>query len=147
MRGFVVVFGIALLAAGLVVGLQSAQQETSRTETVENETFDPQAEGPEVTFDQSFRADVLYEETVTVRNQTGDVVSEPDAYEWRESNGTLRVTSGGNLDQAGTANITYAYDVSSADQIRMANLLALLPQALGLALPVLVVVLFLRVLV
>lgn len=99
---------VVVLFMGIYV-LDAAAEDSRHDVTVENETFQPSA-GALESFENSELARADYDETVTVRNESDDSVYDPGGnYTWQSGNGTLRVTSGGELANADNASITYGY--------------------------------------
>lgn len=130
-----VFLGIAIVAAMGVFGLQTALAGAGQKETVDSESFTPNA-GSVQTLDRSNLANTYYNETVQVADENGERSFEGQDYEWFESNGTIKPLTGGNLDGDASATITYSYRRTTQTQRQLTAMLGEIPRAAGLILPV-----------
>jgi len=101
----VVVVAILLVGGGAVAQLSFVESGTSKEYT---ETFDAGAIGDIITFNESNRDDVIYEENVIVESKNNKLYVEGEDYTWYQNNGTLEVLSS-NL--ANTTDNTIDYVV------------------------------------
>lgn len=129
-----VFIALAILAAMAVFGLQTALAGAGTKETIDSESFTPNA-GTVQTLDRSKLDHTYYNETVQVVDENGDRSFEGDDYEWFDRNGTIKPLTGGNLDGDSSATITYSYRQTSQQQRQLTALLANIPQGLALILP------------
>lgn len=125
------VVGVILLAG---VGALSAQYEQSVTgsnaqDSISGESFTVSKPGLH-TFNESNR-DVIYNETVTVYDSSGTVVSEDGNYSWNDGNGTLYVPSGSTLNDSESATIDYQFTVPDNSQRAVRDTGMILPGSLG----------------
>jgi hypothetical protein len=140
-------FIVVIMLAAMTIGITSTLEHSAQGETVVNETFTPPSGKALVTYNESNRDDALYNRSVTVYNESDAVMTEPEDYEWLHTNGTLITNATGDLEGDASANITYGYLDSTETQIALSTLVGYLPSLFGLALPVLMVLVFLRYLV
>lgn len=142
MRVLVAIFVTAILVMMGLAGYQAALEDAGSNNTVVNETWTPNA-GSITVLDDSQLTGAYYSEDVTVYNDTGVEVDEGADYVWFETNGTVKAVSGGALDGEPSATITYSYQLTTQEQRDMTAVLSHIPQAMGTALPVFGVILFL----
>lgn len=137
----VAIVGVGMLQAGLISGGDDISNV--------NETWTPNP-GSVTQLDDSELDNAYYDNETTVYNTTGSTaveMTEGTDYEWTESNGTVKAISGGGLDGATEATITYSYQLTTDEEERIAGLLAQIPRAAGVFLPllgILVLIVFLR---
>lgn len=142
MRLLVVFFALAVLMAGSVVALQAGLEDGGEEYEIVNETWTPDA-GNVTVLDESNRPGAFYDPTVMVYDETGAEVDKGDDYLWYDENGTVQAVTGGQLDGDTSANITYSFSQTTEQQRRFVALLGQVPRAVGLALPIGVVIAFL----
>lgn len=126
---------LALIAAMGITAIQGSLEEAGDDELVENETFTPNA-GSVTTLDDSDQANTYYDDEVTVRDSSGTVMEEGTDYEWFVGNGTVKTIQGGALDGEPSANITYGYQETTAQQRGIARTIAQIPRVTGILLPI-----------
>lgn len=129
----VVLAGFAILIfVGL--GAVNAQWQDSVTDSqdaieVENESWTVDA-GSITQLDNSDR-DVVYNDSVTVRDENDTVVAADGNYSWLAGNGTVKALSGSSeLSDGESATITYRYTEPSNAQ-NLAKSVGMLPVTLG----------------
>lgn len=142
-RAIVAIFGLGVVVVMMLAGVQAGLQNAGYEQTVVNETFQNPTAGTVITLDESNRNGAYYDRNVTVYDENGTEMAHGTDYDWTRDNGTLEPLAGGALAGDANGTITYAYQQTTAEQRRMAGLLAQLPRAVGLFLPVLAFVLFL----
>ncbi len=125
---------LAVIAAMGITAIQGGLEEAGDDELVENETFTPSA-GSVTTLDDSKQDNTYYDEEVVVRDENGTIVDEGTDYEWFVGNGTIKTLSGGELAGDSSADITYGYQQTTAEQRGIAGALGQMPRVIGLALP------------
>jgi hypothetical protein len=135
MRAVIALLAIAVIAMGALVGFQAALADNASLSTVENETWTPDA-GNVTTLNKSNLDAADYNETVTVRDSSGTVMSNETDYTWFDSNGTVKALTGGGLDGESEATISYGYERAPDAQVEMAQLMALIPNSAGALLPI-----------
>lgn len=148
LRGIAGIFALIILITAGIYGLEFALADAGDDIVVNNETFtsDPGS----VTLLEYSNSDGAYyadSQDVTVYNVSSgaDVELEDGVdYEWIADNGTVKSLTGGGLDPATDAKISYSLQQTTAEQRSMAGVLALMPQAFALAIPVFFVILFLK---
>jgi hypothetical protein len=145
MRFAVVLFAIVVLIAVAPLAYDASVVNAGDDVTVTNESFTPSA-GNVTTLDESTRDDAIYDENVTVYNESGLEMTEGTDYTWFEANGTLKTLVGGRLEGDSTATITYGFFVRDVEAERLSGLVSQIPRAIAFALPLGIVLLFLRVL-
>lgn len=137
----IAIVGVGAIQAGLISGGDDV--------TNINETWTPSA-GSVTQLDDSNLDNGYYDNETTVYNTSDDSATEMEEgtdYEWFESNGTVKALSGGGLDGATEATITYSYQLTTDEEERIAGMLAQVPRAAGVFLPlfgIVVLLLFLR---
>jgi len=144
-RAFVAIFGLLLILSAGTVAMQESFKNAGSDEVVINESFTPGAAGEVVTLDNSEQSGAFYgpdNETV-VYNATDTEMKEGTDYEWIQANGTVRMLSGGDLAGDANATISYTYQQTTEEQRQWARVMAALPQGLGLAAPMFILVLLL----
>lgn len=141
-RAVAAILAVIILAMVGVSGLEAALASGGDPVTVENETWTPDP-GNVTQLDDSNQTGAYYDESVTVRDENGNLSEEGTDYEWFTANGTVKALSGGNLDGDTSATITYGYQQTSEEERALAGLLAWTPRLLGLVIPAFVVILFL----
>lgn len=127
----IAIVGVAMLQSGLITGGDDI--------TNVNESWTPNA-GSVTQLDDSELDNAYYDNETTVYNTSGtDAVemTEGTDYEWIETNGTVKALTGGGLDGASEATITYSYQLTTDEEERIAGMLAQIPRVVGVALPVL----------
>jgi hypothetical protein len=142
MRAIIALVGIALFALIAVMGMNGALADNASLTTVENETWTPDA-GNVTELNNSNLEAADYNETVTVRDSTGTVMSNQTDYTWFDGNGTVKATVGGGLDGESEATISYGYERAPDDQVELAVTLSQLPASAGAILPFGVILIFL----
>lgn len=147
-RPIAAVFALIILITAGIYGLEFAVADAGEDIVVTNETFtsDP---GNVTLLEYSNSTGAYYadSEDVTVYNITasGDVeLEEGTDYEWIADNGTVKSLTGGALDPATDAQISYSLQQTTAEQRALGNVAGLLPIAFALAIPVFIVILFLK---
>lgn len=145
MRAAVAIFAVVILVGAVPVALSSTLEQSATGQTITNETFTPTG-GTVTTLNESNRADVLYNESVTVYNDT-DVRMTDGNYTWFATNGTLKTTAGSQLADDPSGNVTYGYLDTTEDHLTLTAVFSTIPDAVGIALPILVAVVFIRALV
>lgn len=141
-RAVVAIIGIVLVGGVAVWGLQAAAADAGAETTIDGETFTPDA-GNVTELDHSNLADTYYSESVTVRDGGGNLVDPGADYVWDEDNGTIQTVSGGALDGASSATISYDYQTTTSDQNALIGITAMLPRVMGVLAPLLGVALLL----
>lgn len=124
---------IAVLSMAGVAAYQAGLAEAGEDNLEVNETFTPDA-GNVTTLDESNRNGVYYAQNVTVY-ESGQELDAGADYRWIADNGTIKALAGGQLDGAASANITYAYQVTTKGQRDLAGVAGQVPRIAGLALP------------
>lgn len=123
---------VAILFMGVVAGVNVGFEDTVRTsanaQVVENESWTVN-EGTVTTLDESNR-DVVYSDEVTVR-QSGTVYEANGNYSWIQSNGTIRASTGSDLTDGSSAEVTYDYSVPSEQQRLQRDILMFVPGTVG----------------
>lgn len=134
-------FALAVIAIVAIIGLQAALISAGEDINVENESWTPNT-GTYVALDDSNLDRAYYDNDTTVYNTTnnnGTLMEQGTDYEWNDTDGTIQAVSGGGLDGATSANITYSYQRTTAEQERLASMAAQLPRAVGVILPALAI--------
>lgn len=147
-RAVAAIFALAVLAMLAVGGFQVALENAGEDHTVTNETWTP-SPGSVTQLDNSERTGAYYDNETTVYNTTGSTAEEMDEgtdYVWFEGNGTVKAVSGGGLDGATEATISYSFQQTTEEQRQWARALSNIPSAIGLAFPVMLFILFLVIL-
>lgn len=144
-RAIAAIMALAVLASGGVYAMDAALETAGSHETVENESWTVDIGNATELADSNIEG-AYYDDTVTVRNNTDDIMTEGVDYEWLRHNGTVKALSGGNLTDGNTANITYGYDETTQEQRRLAGLAGQIPRLLGLMFPLFAVFIFLALL-
>lgn len=120
----ILIFGLAVVLLYLLVAVSSTGYQAAVTAddavSITNESWT--VDQGNVTTLANSNQDVVYADSVEVRNDT-DVVVEPDGnYTWYESNGTIRALAGAPaLADASTASINYTYYEPSDRQRSVRN--------------------------
>lgn len=147
-RAIAAIFALIIMVTAGIYGMQFALEGAGESYTVTNETFtsDP---GNVTLLEESNRTGAYYADSrdVAVYNITasGDVELEAGVdYKWIADNGTIKSLSGGALDPATDAQISYSFQQTTAEQRELTNLIGLLPAAVALAIPAFALVLFLK---
>lgn len=135
-RALIAIIGIGVVAMAMLGGVQAGLESAGDERTVANETFTPDT-GNVTVLNESNVDGVYYDDTVTVYDENNTRMQAGTDYEWLDSNGTVRTLGGGDLDGDSSATITYGYSDPSDTQESLATLLAMLPQMLAFALPLL----------
>jgi len=146
MRIVIMFFVIAIAAAAAPAALSATLDEAGEQTTIDNETWTPSA-GSVTTLEQSNLANTDYDDDVVVTGENGNRVYEGDDYVWIEGNGTIKTVTGGELDGDASAEISYGYQQTTAQQRGFASMFSQIPNVMGLALPLfalLTVVIFFR---
>lgn len=139
MRVIIAALAIAILAIVGSVALEAALENAGEDNTISNETWTPNA-GNVTELDDSNRNGAYYSHNVSVYDSTGTEVAPGDDYEWFTGNGTVKAVTGGALDGESSANITYSYQQTTEEHRTLAALLGRMPQLMGMALPVFLIV-------
>lgn len=115
-----------LVAVSLLAGAGVIHYSVSNTgdQTTYTETFDPGTNQTHVTLNESNRDGVYYSSTVDVTDENGSVMRPGIDYKWHQSNGTLTVLNGGELDGDTEGAVEYSLRVPSSQQQSSASLLA-----------------------
>ena len=147
-RAIAAIFALIIMVTAGIYGFQFALEGAGDDITVTNESFtsDP---GNVTILEYSNQTGAYYADSrdVTVYNVTssGDVeLEEGTDYEWIADNGTVKSLTGGALDPATDALISYSLQQTTSEQRGLASMLGLLPQAIALAIPAFAFVLFLK---
>lgn len=140
-RVAVVFIGIAVLLAGATVAFDAQLADSGTDVQVENESFTPTS-GTVITLNESARDDVIYNESVTVRDENDTVMTAGSDYRWFANNGTVKPVAGGDLAGDANATVTYGYLDTTEGAIRGSNVVAQIPSLFGMALPLGAVLLF-----
>lgn len=139
------IIAVILVAITLLAGAGVVHYSLSNTgaQTTYTESFTPTS-GDTITFNESERDDVYYDTAVNVTGENDAVMQQGVDYNWHQSNGTLTVISGGDLEDDSSANIEYGLRVPSDQQRTYASMLGgwitatyALPLVLAVALVVL----------
>lgn len=128
-----VLFGI--LAIGGIFAITPAFQAAGEDITNVNETFQNPTGGDVIQLEDSDRTGAYYDDEVSVFDETGAEMEAGTDYEWFQTNGTLKVLSGGDLAGDDNGTITYGYDQTTETQRQQATVLGYL---LGMVEPLLV---------
>lgn len=139
MRALIMLLMVGVFAAMAVTALSASLEQAGDDTTITNESWSPTA-GSVTTLDDSNIDDAYYDESVTVYDDTNDVMSEGDDYIWYPGNGTVKTVTGGALDGDTSATITYGYQLTTDEQQGMASMLAQVPNAVGLAMPAFILI-------
>lgn len=142
------IFALAIVAMLAVGGFQVALENAGEDHSVTNETWTPNT-GSVTQLDNSERAGAYYDNETAVYNTTGTSAVEMEEgtdYVWFESNGTVKAVSGGGLDGATEATISYSFQQTTEEQRQWTEALAQIPSAIGLLFPAMLFVLFLVIL-
>lgn len=142
MRAIIALVGIALFALIGIIGMNAALANNASLTTVENETWTPDP-GNVTELNDSNLEGADYNETVTVRDNSGTVMTDGTDYEWFAGNGTVKALTGGGLDGETEATISYGYERPPPEQVQMAVTLSQLPASAGIILPFGVILVFL----
>jgi len=142
MRAIIALVGIALFALIGVIGMNAALANNTSTTSITDEDWTPDA-GNITELNKSNLEAADYNETVTVRDSTGTVMSNETDYTWFDGNGTVKATVGGGLDGESEATISYGYERAPDDQVELAVTLSQLPASAGAILPFGVILIFL----
>lgn len=111
---------LLILAAGATAGYSAVLEDSEIEYNITNESWTPDA-GNITTLNNSNLEAADYESTVTVRNQTDALMTEPSDYTWFENNGTILTNTTGSLAGDTTANISYNYTQPPENQVRLAS--------------------------
>lgn len=142
------VIAVVLLLGAAVFGIMAfdaAMANAGEDYLVTNETWTPSA-GSVTQLENSELAGGYYDNSTNVYDQSGAEVDRGTDYEWFQNNGTVKALVGGALDGDSSANITYAYQQTSAEQRALAGLVARLPQLLAVLVPLFGLVILLLIL-
>lgn len=147
-RAIAAIFALIIMVTAGIYGMQVTLEGAGDNYSVTNETWtsDP---GNVTILDESNREGAYYADgtDVTVYNVTssGDVeMVEGTDYEWIADNGTVKALSGGDLDPATDATISYSFQQTTEEQRELTSMIGLLPNAVALAIPAFALVLFLK---
>jgi len=135
MRILFVFFVIAIVAAASAPAISATLNEAGERTSITNESFTPNA-GSVTTLEQSKLDNTVYDDSVTVYDDTNDRVYEGDDYQWFESNGTIKTVTGGELDGDTSATVSYSFQSTTETQRGFAAMFSQIPNVMGLALPV-----------
>lgn len=145
-RMLLAIITLVILAAMASVVFQASLESGGEQVTIENETWTPDA-GNVTTLDESSRSDAFYKNVTTVYNNDTSPPTEVDRgddYVWIEENGTIKAVQGGALDGVSSALITYEYADVTNEQRQFAGLLGQIPRIIGLALPIMALIVLVR---
>lgn len=109
----VILIGFIGLGA-LSLQYSESVQETGNNTVIENESWTADI-GNITTLTQSNRQNAVYDDTVTVRDNTSTILESSGNYTWFSRNGTIRA-DGGELSQGENANITYNWSQPTTTQ-------------------------------
>lgn len=115
-----IIVAVSLLAGAGVVQYSLSNSGTEHTYT---EAFDPGTNQTDVVLNESNRDGVYYDTTVSVTDENGSAMRPGIDYRWHESNGTLTVLDGGDLDGDTSGTIEYSLRIPSEQQKNSASLL------------------------
>jgi len=138
-RAVVAIFALVILLVGGVAAVNGALETAGEDRLVVNETFTP-GSGGVVQLDNSNLEAGFYDNSTTVYNASDVEMTEGTDYNWLEGNGTVEVLAGGDLANDPNGSITYGYVQTTPEQRAMASVLGLIPNGIGLVLPVFVFV-------
>lgn len=136
MRIVIMFLVLAICATAAAPALSATLNEAGDDETITNESFTPKA-GSVTTLERSSLSNTKYVDDVAVFDDGNDRVFEPDDYQWFERNGTIKTVTGGQLDGATSATVTYSYQQTTERQRGFASMFSQIPRVMGLALPAL----------
>lgn len=142
-RAIVAIVGLGVVAMLTLGGIQVGLQNAGYEQTVVNETFTPANATNVTTLNESNRVGAYYDRNVTVYDENDTQMAHGTDYDWIRDNGTLRILAGGGLVNDSNGTITYGYQQTTAEQRTLAALMAQLPRALALMLPLLGLILML----
>lgn len=128
---------VALLGTGILAVSQAYQDTPTHVETVSGETL-TQDVGNWTAVDAAGQAGVVgFYDNETVRNESGDNLTEGTDYEWDES-GQIKFLNSSSTTDGANASIDYAYDARPEQSTAMIGPIAamfdiagILPLALG----------------
>lgn len=135
LRAVIALMAIGIVAMGALVGFNAALADNASLSTVENETWTPDP-GNVTTLNESNLDGADYNETVTVRDSSGTEMSNETDYTWFDGNGTVKALEDGGLDGEEEATISYGYERAPEEQVEMAQLMALIPNSVGVLVPI-----------
>jgi predicted cobalt transporter CbtA len=99
-----------LLATGVLAASQAYQDTPTTVETVGNESL-VQDVGNWTAVEASGGTGVTgFYDNETVRNSSGDVLTEGEDYEWDAESGSIRFFESSSTEDGSNASISYAYD-------------------------------------
>lgn len=135
-RAVVAILGIVLVGVIGIYAAQAGLANASEDRTVDNETWTPTV-GVVTELDHSNQTGATYGGEVDIWDENGTVMTNGTDYEWYDGNGTVKALAGGGLDGDSTATITYGFQQTSEEQRALAGIVAMLPRALGILIPLL----------
>lgn len=141
-RAIVAILCLALVIIIAIQGGQAALDDAGPQTDITSESFTPDP-GNVTTLDHSNLENTDYDDSVTVKDNNGDVVDPNVDYLWHQNNGTIETVTGGELDGAPSATIDYGYEKSTDQQMQLASLIGMIWNALALILPFLAVIILL----
>lgn len=106
------VFAMAMLVVILIAGaaaIQYAYEGAHQRVSATNESWTADLDAW-TTLEHSNTEDAIYDETVTVRDNTSTVLEAGTDYEWSTENGSVMAISGGELAQGENATISYGLE-------------------------------------
>lgn len=112
---------LALVACALVLAIglgaiPSARDSAAQLTQVDNESLTVNYSAAGVSVDETPPDGLGYDETVTVRNDSGEVLLNGTDYEWRPFNGSVRFVNTSNTTDDSSATITYRYQDPPAEE-------------------------------
>lgn len=113
-----------VVAIGLLAGAGVVQYTLANggDEQAYTESFDPGTNETHVQLNESNRDSVYYSSTVTVAGEDDSRMRPGIDYQWHESNGTLTVIDGGELDGDSEATVEYSVRIPSEQQRTYASM-------------------------
>lgn len=111
---------VVVLLVG-ILGANAAFEDSGDDISITNETFTNTTAGAIVELDDSNKTGAFYDNETTVFNDSDVEMVENTDYGWFESNGTLKILSGGDLAGDANGTISYSYDQTSAEQRDLAT--------------------------
>lgn len=119
------IIAVLVVAIGLLAGVGVVHQSLSNTgaDQAYTETFDPGTNETHVTLNESNRDSVYYTSSVDVTDENNSLMRPGIDYTWHETNGTLTVLDGGDLDGDSTATVDYSLRIPNEQQRNYATML------------------------
>lgn len=127
-------FVLVIIAVMGIVGIQGALMSAGEIVEIEGEGWEPDP-GNVTELEHSNLERAYYDDEVAVfDNNDNEMVRDID-YEWFVANGTVKAIEGGDLDGEPQATIDYSFSLTTQEQDEYATLLAQIPRAVGMSLP------------